>query len=85
MAHPDTFDQATRIGAGVNGTNYDKVAITLHWVTAFLVVLQFAEELEHPRLERHVQHRNRLISDDEVWTGHDGPRDRDPLSLPSRE
>ena len=42
MAHPDTFDQATRIGAGVNGTNYDKVAITLHWVTAFLVVLQFA-------------------------------------------
>ena len=33
---------ATRIAAGDDGTNYDKVAIALHWATAVLVVLQMA-------------------------------------------
>ena len=36
------FDTATRIAAGDDGTNYDKVAIFLHWATAVLVVVQFA-------------------------------------------
>jgi len=36
------FDVATRIAAGDEGTTYDGVAITLHWATALLVVLQFA-------------------------------------------
>jgi cytochrome b561 len=41
--HRDTaFDAATRIVAGDDGTNYDKVAIALHWATALLVVVQFA-------------------------------------------
>jgi cytochrome b561 len=36
------FDTATRIAAGDDGTNYDSVAIALHWATAFLVVANFA-------------------------------------------
>ena len=35
------FDTATRIAAGDDGTNYDRVAIGLHWVTAFLVITNF--------------------------------------------
>jgi len=36
------FDTATRIAAGDDGTNYDRVAIALHWTTAFLVLANFA-------------------------------------------
>ena len=42
MADRDAFDTATRIAAGDDGTNYDNVAIALHWLTALLVVVQFA-------------------------------------------
>lgn len=35
------FDEATRVLAGDDGTNYDNVAITLHWLTAALVLFQF--------------------------------------------
>jgi cytochrome b561 len=38
----DNFAEATRIAAGDDGTNYDNVAIALHWATALLVVVQFA-------------------------------------------
>ena len=38
----DNFAEATRIAAGDDGTNYDNVAIALHWLTAALVVVQFA-------------------------------------------
>lgn len=41
MADRDAFDTATRIAAGDDGTNYDNVAIALHWATAALVVIQF--------------------------------------------
>jgi cytochrome b561 len=37
-----TFDTATRIAAGDDGTNYDPVAMSLHWATALLVVTNFA-------------------------------------------
>ena len=37
-----TFDAATRIAAGDDGTTYDGVAIALHWATAFLVIANFA-------------------------------------------
>lgn len=40
--HETAFDTATRIAAGDDGTNYDGVAISLHWATALLVVVQFA-------------------------------------------
>lgn len=36
------FDAATRVAAGDDGTNYDNVAIALHWATAFLVFANFA-------------------------------------------
>ena len=36
-----SFDTATRIIAADDGTNYDNVAIALHWATALLVVVQF--------------------------------------------
>lgn len=42
MADRDALDTATRIAAADDGTNYDKVAVTLHWATALLVVTQFA-------------------------------------------
>jgi cytochrome b561 len=41
MTDRTTFDTATRIAAGDDGTNYDNVAIALHWATAFLVVANF--------------------------------------------
>lgn len=42
MADRDAFDTATRIAAGDARINYDGVAIALHWLTALLVVVQFA-------------------------------------------
>jgi cytochrome b561 len=42
MADRNAFDVATRIAAGDDKTNYDDVAIALHWLTALLVVVQFA-------------------------------------------
>ena len=35
------FDTATRIVAADDGTNYDTVAISLHWATAAIVLFQF--------------------------------------------
>jgi cytochrome b561 len=42
MADRDAFDTATRIAAGDSGRNYDNVAVALHWLTALLVIVQFA-------------------------------------------
>jgi cytochrome b561 len=42
MADRNAFNEATRIVAGDDKTNYDNVAITLHWLTALLVLVQFA-------------------------------------------
>lgn len=39
------IDTATRIAAGDDGTNYDNVAIALHWLTALLVIVQFGMAL----------------------------------------
>ena len=41
MADQNAFDTATRIAAGDDETNYDNVAIALHWATAVLVIVQF--------------------------------------------
>jgi cytochrome b561 len=40
-----TFDKATRVVAADDGTNYDNVAIALHWATALLVVIQFVSAI----------------------------------------
>jgi cytochrome b561 len=42
MNDTNSFDIATRIAAGDDGTSYDGVAIALHWVTAALVIANFA-------------------------------------------
>jgi cytochrome b561 len=42
MVDRTAFDVATRIAAGDDKANYDSVAIALHWVTALLVIVQFA-------------------------------------------
>jgi cytochrome b561 len=42
MTDQTHFDTATRIAAGDDGTSYDGVAITLHWLTAVLVFANFA-------------------------------------------
>lgn len=41
MTDQTSFDTATRIAAGDDGTNYSSVAIALHWTTAVLVLIQF--------------------------------------------
>ena len=41
MADRNQFDVATRVAAGDYKTNYDSVAILLHWLTALLVVTLF--------------------------------------------
>lgn len=41
MNDHNAFDTATRIIAGDDKTNYDNVAIALHWATAALVLFQF--------------------------------------------
>jgi cytochrome b561 len=42
LSNENAFGSATRIVAGDDGTNYDNVAVALHWTTAVLVVGQFA-------------------------------------------
>jgi cytochrome b561 len=41
MTDQTSFDTVTRIAAGDDGTNYDNVAIALHWMTALLVLANF--------------------------------------------
>ena len=41
MTDQTSFDTATRIAAGDDGTSYDNVAIALHWITALLVIANF--------------------------------------------
>lgn len=41
MTDRTNFDIATRIVAGDDGTNYDALAISLHWAVAFFVLVQF--------------------------------------------
>lgn len=42
MVDRTPLDRVTRIAAGDDGRNYDNFAVTLHWLTALLVLLQFA-------------------------------------------
>jgi len=41
MTDSSSFDRVTRVAAGDDGTNYDGIAIGLHWATAFLVFANF--------------------------------------------
>src|SRR3982750_2377472 len=46
----------TRILAGDDGTNYDNVAIALHWATAVLVVIQFGLTITWDDFAKPTQH-----------------------------
>lgn len=41
MNDQTSFDTATRVAAGDDGTTYDRVAIALHWATALPVIVLF--------------------------------------------
>ena len=45
MTDRTTFDTTTRIAAGDDGTNYDNIAVSLHWATAVLVIVQFVSAI----------------------------------------
>jgi cytochrome b561 len=45
VSNESSFATATRIVAADDGTNYDNVAITLHWLTALLVIVQFVSAI----------------------------------------
>lgn len=45
MTDKTSFDIATRVAAGDDGTNYDSVAISLHWAVALLVLVQFVSAI----------------------------------------
>ena len=47
--------------------------------------LQFFQEVEDLRLDRHVERRDRLVADDELRMQHQRPGDRDPLPLAAAE
>ena len=42
LQNESAFNTGTRVAAGDIGRNYDDVAAALHWLTALLVVVQFA-------------------------------------------
>ena len=52
MADRNALDVATRIAAGDDKTDYDNVAIALHWATALLVVVQFAMAISWDRFAK---------------------------------
>ncbi len=49
------------------------------------LVLQVLEQVDDLRLDGHVQRRDRLIADDEVWLNCQRPGDADALTLAARE
>jgi cytochrome b561 len=51
-----SFDTATRIIAADDGTNYDNVAVALHWATALLVVVQFVSAISWDYFAKPTRH-----------------------------
>ena len=49
------------------------------------VALQVAQEVEHLRLDRDVERRDRLVADDQLRRERERTRDADPLALAARE
>jgi hypothetical protein len=49
------------------------------------LLLQVLHQIDDLRLNRHVERTDRLVGDDDLRVGCKGPRDADPLPLPSRE
>jgi hypothetical protein len=49
------------------------------------LVLQIGQQVQHLRLHRQVQRRDRLVQHQKRRVQHQRPRDGDPLALPARE
>jgi hypothetical protein len=49
------------------------------------LLLEVLEEVDHLRLDRHVQRGDGLVADDELGADGEGPCDADALPLPARE
>jgi hypothetical protein len=47
------------------------------------VILQVVQQVDHLRLDRHVQRRHGLVTHDQSWVDGQGPRHPDPLPLPT--
>jgi len=45
VSNESGFATATRIAAADDGTNYDMIAVALHWLTALLVIVQFVSAI----------------------------------------
>jgi cytochrome b561 len=56
-----TFDSATRVAAGDDDSNYDRVAIILHWTTAVLVLAQFLSAITWDYFPQAVKHQMESI------------------------
>ena len=46
-----------------------------------MLLLQLEHQVQDPEADRHVQHRDRLVGEDDRRLGRQCPRDRDPLLL----
>ena len=55
MANEDRLAASTRVLAGDDGTNYDRVAIALHWLTAALVLVQFVSAITWDYFPREIR------------------------------
>ncbi len=49
------------------------------------LVLQLVEQVDHLRLDRDVERRDRLVEQDQLRVDGERPRDPDPLALAARE
>ncbi len=49
------------------------------------LVLEVVEQVDDLRLDRHVERRNRLVGDDQLWAQRERTGDADPLALSARE
>ena len=49
------------------------------------LALETAQQVEHLRLDRHVEGRHRLVGDQKLWLQRDRAGDTDPLTLTTRE
>ena len=49
------------------------------------LALQFGEQVEHPEADRHVEHRDRLVGDQQRRPRRERPGDRDALTLSAGE
>jgi hypothetical protein len=50
-----------------------------------LSLLQLAHEVQDPEPDRHVEHRDRLVGENDLRLRGQGPRDRDALTLSARQ